>query len=126
MKKVLGLAILATLFASPALAGETFVLNQWTIQQSRTETNFNIDNVTNSTRTQDYNSSSNNIYIDGKVETEYNNGKVRKFFKDFTVQNAVSELNGSFYEETTARVWGTINTITNSYSSTHESSAGIR
>ena len=126
MKKVLGLAILATLFASPALAGETFVLNQWTIQQSRTETNFNIDNVTNSTRTQDYNSSSNNIYIDGKVETEYNNGKVRKFFKDFTVQNAGAELNGSFYQETTARVWGTINTITNSYTSTHESSAGIR
>jgi hypothetical protein len=126
MKKVLVLAILATLFASPALAGETFVLNQWTFQQSRTETNFNIDNVTNSSRTQDYNSSSNNIYIDGKVETEYNNGKVKKVFKDFTVQNAGSELSGSFYEERTARVWGTINSIMNSYTSTHESSAGIR
>jgi len=126
MKKVLGLAILATLFASPALAGETFVLNQWTIQQSRTETNFNIDNVSNSTRTQDYNSSSNNIYIDSKVETEYNNGKVGEFLKNFTVQNAGGELNGSFYQERTARVWGTINTIMNSYTSTHESSAGIR
>ncbi|WP_375512183.1 hypothetical protein [uncultured Nostoc sp.] len=126
MKKVLGLAIIATLFASPAKAGETFVLNQWTIQQSRTKTNLNIDNVTNSTRTQDYNSSSNNISIDGKVETEYNNGKIGKVFKDFIVQKAGAELNGSFYEETTARVWGTINTITNSYSSTHESSAGIR
>ena len=126
MNKVLVLAILATLFASPAKAGETFVLNQWTIQQSRTETNFNIDNVTNSTRTQDYNSSSNNIYIDGKVETEYNNGKVGKIFKDFTVQSAGAELNGSFNEETTARVWGTINTIMNSYTTSHESSAGIR
>ncbi|MEH2323246.1 MAG: hypothetical protein V7K32_06680 [Nostoc sp.] len=126
MKKVLGLVILATLFATPAKAGETFVLNQWTIQQSRTDTSLNIDNVTNSTRTQDYNSSSNNIYIDGKVQTEYNNGKVRKVFKDFTIQNAGTELNGSFSEETTARVWGTINTITNSYTSTNESSAGIR
>ncbi|MCC5629955.1 hypothetical protein LC613_18685 [Nostoc sphaeroides CHAB 2801] len=126
MKKVLGLAIIASLFASPTLAGETFVLNQWTIQQSRTKTNLNIDNITNSTRTQDYNSSSNNISIDGKVETEYNNGKVGKVFKDFTVQKAGAELNGSFYEETTARVWGTINTITNSYTSTHETSAGIR
>jgi len=76
MKQVLGLAILATLFASPALAGEAFVLNEWRIQQSRTETNFNIDTVTNSTRTQDYSSSSDKIYIDGKVETEYNNGIV--------------------------------------------------
>ncbi|MDZ8225346.1 MULTISPECIES: hypothetical protein [unclassified Nostoc] len=126
MKKVLGLSILATLLTSPALAGETFVLNQWTIQQSRTETNFNIDNVTNSNRTQDYNSSSNNIYIDRKVETEYNNGKIGEFFKNFTVQNTGGELNGSFYEERTARVWGTINTIMNSYSTTHESSAGIR
>ncbi|MCC5646594.1 hypothetical protein LC607_27500 [Nostoc sp. CHAB 5824] len=126
MKKVFGLAILATLFGSPALAGETFVLNQWTIQQSRTETNLNIDNVTNSTRTQDYNSSSNKIYIDGKVETESNNGKVGEFFKNFTVQNAGSELNGSFHEEMTARVWGTINTIMNSYTTSHESSAGIR
>ena len=126
MKKVLGLAILATLFASPALAGETFVLNQWTIQQSRTETNVNIDNVTNSTRTQDYESSSNKIYIDGKAETEYNDGKVGVFFKNFTVQNAGAELNGSFHEERTARVWGTINTIINSYTSTHENSAGIR
>ncbi|MCC5657640.1 hypothetical protein LC608_11685 [Nostoc sp. XA010] len=126
MKKVLGLAILANFLASPVLAGETFVLNQWTIQQSRTETNFNIDNVTNSTRTQDYNSSSNNIYIDSKVEAEYNNSKVGGFFKNFTVQNAGGELNGSFYEERTARVWGTINSIMNSYTSTHESSAGIR
>ena len=126
MKKVLGLSILASLFASPALAGETFVLNQWTIQQSRTETNFNIDNVTNSTRTQDYNSSSNNIYIDRKVETEYNNGKIGEFSKNFTVQNAGGELNGSFYEKRTVRVWGTINTIMNSYTTTQESSAGIR
>ncbi|MCC5599361.1 hypothetical protein [Nostoc favosum] len=126
MKKVLGLAILGTLFANPAKAGETFVLNQWTIQQSRTETNFNIDNVTNSTRTQNYNSSSNNIYIDGRVEAEYNNGKVGEVFKRFSVRNSGAELNGSFHEETTARVWGTINTIMNSYTSTHESSAGIR
>lgn len=126
MKKVLGLAILATLFASPALAGETFVLNQWKIQQSRTESNLNIDNVTNSTRTQDYNSSSSKISIDGKLETEYNNGKVGEFFQDYTIQNSGAELNGSFYKEMRTRVWGTINSIVNSYSSTRESSAGIR
>lgn len=126
MKKVVGLAILATLFTSPALAGETFVLNQWTIKGSRTETNLNIDTVTNSTRGQDYSSSSNKIYIDGEVETEYNNGTVTKSFKDFTVQNVGSQLNGSFHEEMRTRVWGTINTIMNSYTSIHESSAGIR
>lgn len=126
MKKVVGLAILATLFTSPALAGETFVLNQWTIKASRTETNLNIDTVTNSNRQEDYSSSSNKIYIDGEVETEYNNGTVIKSFKDFTVQNVGSELNGSFHEEMRTRVWGTINTIMNSYTSTHESSAGIR
>ncbi|MEA5622288.1 hypothetical protein [Nostoc sp. UHCC 0251] len=126
MKKVLGLAILATLFASPALAGETFVLNQWTVQQSRTESDLNIDNVTNSTRTQDYNTSSSKISIDGKLETEYDNGKVGEFFQDFTIQNSGAELNGSFYEEMRTRVWGTINSIVNSYSTTRESSAGIR
>ncbi|MEH1942513.1 MAG: hypothetical protein V7L01_20170 [Nostoc sp.] len=126
MKKVVGLAILATLFASPALAGETFVLNQWTIQQSRTETNTNIDTVSNSNRTQDYSSSSDKMYIDGTVETEDNNGKVGKSFKHFTVHKAGSELNGSFHEEMTTRVWGTINTIINSYTTSHESSAGIR
>jgi hypothetical protein len=126
MKKVLCLTILATLFASPAKAGETFVLNHWTTQQSRTETNLNIDNVTNSTRTQEYNSSSNQIYMDGKVENEYNNGKVEKVFKGFTFQNAGTELNGSFHEQMTTRVWGTINTIIHSYTSIHESSAGIR
>ncbi|MEH1834835.1 MAG: hypothetical protein V7L29_22930 [Nostoc sp.] len=126
MKKVLGLAILTTLFASPALAGETFVLNQWTIQGSRTETNVNIDNVTNSNRTQDYSSSSDKMYIDGTVETESNNGNVRKPFKNFTANHAGSYLNGSFHEEMTNRVWGTINTIMNSYTNSHESSAGIR
>ncbi|BBD67706.1 hypothetical protein NIES4072_49960 [Nostoc commune NIES-4072] len=126
MKQVLGLAILATLFTSPALAGETFVLNQWTIKGGRTQTNFNIDTVTNSNRTQDYSSSSDKIYIDGMVEAEYNNGKVGEYFKDFTVYNGGSELNGSFHEKMTTRVWGTINTIMNSYTSTHESSAGIR
>ncbi len=126
MNKVLGLAILATLFASPALAGETFVLNQWTVQRSRTESNLNIDNVTNSTRTQDYNSSSSKISIDGKLEAEYDNGKVGEFFQDFTIQNSGAELNGSFYKEMRTRVWGTINSIVNSYSSTRESSAGIR
>ncbi|MEH2240125.1 hypothetical protein [Nostoc sp.] len=126
MKKVVGLAILATLFTSPALAGETFVLNQWTIQGSRTETNLNIDIVTNSNRTQDYSSSSDKMYIDGTVETEYNNGNVRKSVKNYTLQNTGSELNGSFNEKMTTRVWGTINTIMNSYTSSHESSAGIR
>ncbi|NDJ24871.1 hypothetical protein GS682_25150 [Nostoc sp. B(2019)] len=116
MKKVLSLAILATLFASPALAGETFVLNQWRINGSRTKTSLTIDNTTYSTRTEDYNSSSSKMYIDGKFETEYNNGKVGESFKDFTVHHAGSELNGSFHEEMTTRVWGTINTIMNSCS----------
>ncbi|MCC5617745.1 hypothetical protein LC605_22165 [Nostoc sp. CHAB 5836] len=126
MKKVVGLAILATLFTSPALAGETFVLNQWTIKGNRTETNINIDTVTNSTLVQDYNSWSDKMYIDHTGETEYNNGNVRESVKNFTVHRTGSYLNGSFHQDMTNRVWGTVNTIMNTYTSIHESSAGIR
>lgn len=126
MKKVLGLAVLATFFTTPATAGGTFVFNQWKSQQGRTEVLYNIDSTTYSTNHDNYNSSANKMYIDGKVETEENNGRITKSFEGVTVHNAGSELNGSYYEQNTTRVWGTIHTITNSYTNSHETSAGIR
>jgi hypothetical protein len=117
MKKILSLLTLATLFSSPALAGETFVLNQWKIQQGRTKVDSNIDSTIYSNFNENYNFSTNKIQIERQGTERLN---------DFTVHNSGSYVNGSFYEETTTRVWGTINTITNSYTRSHESSAGIR
>jgi hypothetical protein len=117
MKKVLCVAILATLFTTPALADETFVLNQWKILQSRTKVNLNIDSTIYSTRNEDYSSSSSKISFDNQVP-ESLTGR--------TINRASSYLNGSLYEENTTRVFGTVNTITNSYTRFHESSAGVR
>lgn len=126
MKIIFGLAIIASFFSTPAFAGEAFVFNQWRMQQSRTDVNYNIDSTTYSNRNEDYSSSSNKLYIDGKVTTSNNNAQTVESFKDFTIHHAGSSVNGSFREETRNRIWGTINTIINSYSYTHESSAGIR
>ncbi|PSB03573.1 hypothetical protein [Merismopedia glauca] len=109
MKKILILAILTTLFAAPAFAGDLFVFGQWTLKHERTEEDTDIDYTTTSNRREDYSSSSNSIY-----------------FKGNTVHRAGSELIGTFHEENKTRVWGKSNTITNSYERTQESSAGIR
>lgn len=109
MKKVLGLAVLATFFSNPAFAGQVFVFNQWTLKQERTEAETNVDYTIRSNRREEHHSSSNTTHIEGNA-----------------VHRGASELRSTFSEDNTTRVWGTINTITNSYSSIHESSAGIR
>jgi hypothetical protein len=109
MKKVLGLAILSALWATPAVAGNTFAFSQWTIKQDRNETETNVDYTTRSSFKKEYSSSSDTTHIEGN-----------------TIDRAASRLSGSFREDNTTRVWGTINTITNSYRSIHETSAGIR
>ncbi|PSB01726.1 hypothetical protein [Merismopedia glauca] len=109
MKKVLGLALLTALFASPAFGGEVFVFNQWTIKHEREETEVNLDRTIISTRNEEYNSLSDQLYFDDK-----------------TIHQAASRLSGTFREDNTIRLWGTINTVKNSYNSIHETSAGIR
>jgi hypothetical protein len=109
MKTVLSLAVLTTFFASPALAGDVFVFNQWTIKHNREESEVNVDYTTTSNNKKEYTSRSETLY-----------------FEDKTIHRAGSSLSGSFREDNTTRVRGTINTITNSYRSIHETSAGIR
>jgi dipeptidase len=126
MKKVLSLAILATLVSNPAFAGNPSVSSRWQFNRNRTENNYNIDSTTNSTLSQEYSSESNTMFFEGKVKTELKEDGYRESFENFTIHNAGSSQNGSFHEENTTRVWGTINSVNNSYTNTSESSAGIR
>jgi hypothetical protein len=126
MKKVLGLAILATFLATPAFAGETFVRNEWTDSHSKTDTNLKLDSHTTSTRNEDYTSWAKKIYIDGDVDTKYTWGGKEVSFDEFTVHAAGSNLAGSFHENVVTKIGGTIKTITNTYTNSHETSAGVR
>jgi hypothetical protein len=126
MKKVLSIAILATLVSNPAFAGNPSASSRWQFNRNRTENNYNIDSTTNSTLNQEYSSQSNTMFFEGKVKTELKEDGYTESFDNFTIHNAGSSQNGSFHQETTERVWGTINIINNSYTNTSESSAGVR
>ncbi|MBW4425626.1 MAG: hypothetical protein KME50_14550 [Nostoc desertorum CM1-VF14] len=123
MKKILGLAILATFFATPAFAGETFVRNEWTDSHSKTYSDLNLHSTTHSTRNEDYSSWADKVYIDGGINTKGKNGVS---FNDFTVHSAASELEGSFHESILSKIEGTIKTITETDTTAHETSAGVR
>lgn len=124
MKKVLGLAILASCIATPALAGETFVRNVWTNSNSRTVTDLNIDSKTISNRYEKYSSTADKIFIDGSIQP----GKLGlpSNYKDYTVHRASSNLEGTFNEDIVTRVLGNIKTYTNVYTESHETTAGVR
>jgi hypothetical protein len=130
MKKILGFAILASFLATPAFAGETFVRNEWTNSNSHTDSKLNLDSKTTSTRKEDYSSWAEKIYIDGDVEANVCKtkcgGSTEVSFDDFTIHAAGSELNGHFKEDVVTKVYGTINTVTKSYSNSHETTAGVR
>ncbi|MDM9381449.1 hypothetical protein QUB80_12130 [Chlorogloeopsis sp. ULAP01] len=126
MKKVLGLAILAAFFATPALAGETFVRNEWTNSHTTTKTNLNLDSKTYSTRNEKYESWADKIYVDGDVDVKYTWGGKEVAFDDFTVHTAGSSLYGNYHESNYTKVYGTIHSIMNSYSNAHETTAGVR
>ncbi len=125
MKKVLGLAILASLIATPALAGETFVRNEWTKTNSHTDTDLYLDSKTTSVRKELYDSSAYKEYYssDSSQGTDYN---IDGATKDFTYHTASSGLWGKFTETNDTHVYGTIVTKTDSYSSAHETSSGVR
>jgi hypothetical protein len=128
MKKVLGLAILAAFFATPALAGETFVRNEWTNSHTQTKTDLKLDSHTNSYRNEYYASWADKIYKDGDVSYKYDwySGTELVSFDDFTVHSAGSYLYGNYHENNYTKVYGTINSIMNSYSNAHETTAGVR
>jgi hypothetical protein len=127
MKKVLGLTLVTlTLLAPPAVAGEVFAFSQWTIKHTRTDTDDEVDYTTTSRVNEQYSSWTNSITIEGKAKTENNEGKSGESSDKFTVHRTNSFLGGDFQEERTDRVWGTINTVTNTYTRIYEGSAGIR
>ena len=154
MKKAVGLAIMASLFAFPTVAGETFVRNETIHRTSRTETSLNIDTVTNSNRTEHYNSYSEKISFDGNVAKSVNsstapNGFQQQFVNGsstlklsnladddnyaeayrvngLTIHRSGSSLKGTFIEDTTSRVTGTVYSVVNETYRSHETTAGVR
>jgi hypothetical protein len=143
MKKVLSLALFATLVSAPAFAGETYVKNEDSWSDSVTKTNLNIDSHTDSIRTEGYTSYADKIYLDGEIDVKGGHGggcksacgnEVRKggsgspdvSFDKFTVHTAGSYLEGSYTENSWTDVNGTIHTTTNAYTKGHETSAGVR
>lgn len=125
MKKVLGLTILTSLIATPALAGETFVRNEWTNSHSRTVTDLNIDSKTISNRYEKYTTTADKLFIDGSIKPG-KTGISSKNYKDYTVHRATSKLEGKFNEDIVTRVVGNIKTYTNVYTESHETTAGVR
>ncbi|BAY82093.1 hypothetical protein NIES267_15710 [Calothrix parasitica NIES-267] len=146
MKKVLGLAFLASFIATPVLAGETFVRNEWSNSHSVTKTNLRLDSHTNSHRNEDYASYSKKFYYEGGIKknagedysssNSFNESETKeygsyapekKYGSGYSTEHyAGSVLVGSFKEKTYDNVRGTIKTRTYQNSNAHETSAGIR
>jgi hypothetical protein len=129
MKKAFGLAILATLLAAPAFAGETFVRNEDFNSHTYTETDLYLDSKTESHRDETYSSWADKIYIDGEVDFGKCDKKCQSTeisFKDLTVHKAGAELEGTFWEKNTTYLYGDIYSETNAYSEGHETSAGVK
>ena len=122
MKKVLGLAILASLIATPALAGETFVRNEWTDTNSVTKTNLHLNSDTSSNRYEKYDSSADKIYVDGDLKY----GAKGISFDELSVHKASAGLWGTYTETNYTNVAGSINTHTYTDSYAHETSSGVR
>ena len=62
--KVLGLAIVASIVAAPAFAGETYVRNEWSNTRSYTDTNLHVKNATLSARDEWYGSYATKLYVE--------------------------------------------------------------
>ena len=122
MKKVLGLAILASLIATPALAGETFVRNESTDSHSITKTDLHLDSKTYSNRYEKYDSTADKIYVDGSVKADYQGIS----FDELSVHKASAGLWGTYYETNYTNVSGDIDTLTVTKSNAHETTSGVR
>ncbi|WP_375502681.1 hypothetical protein [uncultured Nostoc sp.] len=126
MKKVLGLALLATFLATPAFAGETFVRDENSWSDSITKTDLRLDSKTFSQRNEKYDSWAEKDYVDGNINISTPAGGTDISFDKFTNNTAGSELYGKYSETNWTNLGGTINTRTNSYTNAHETSAGVR
>ncbi|WP_375512182.1 hypothetical protein [uncultured Nostoc sp.] len=126
MKKVLGLAILATFLATPAFAGETFVGDENSWSNSVTKTDLTLDSKTFSQRNEKYGSWAEKDYVDGAINISTPASGTDISFDKFTNNTAGSELYGKYSETNWTKLGGTINTTTHSYTDAHETSAGVR
>ncbi|MCC5620827.1 hypothetical protein [Nostoc sp. CHAB 5715] len=126
MKKVLGLAILATFLATPAFAGETFVRNEDSWSDSVTKTDLTLDSKTFSQRNEKYSSWAEKDYVDGAIDISTPASGTEISFDKFINNTAGSELYGKYSETNWTKLGGTINTTTNAYTNGHETSAGVR
>ena len=162
MKKVLGLTIVTFFITSPAWAGDTFVRNETIHRTNRTETSLEIDTVTNSNRTEHYNSYAEKISINGNTVRQINqaqsspvqdNNSQHEFINSnsalrlsnvglnddnyaevyningpsgMTIHRSGSALTGTFVEDITTRVKGTVYSVTNETFRSHETTAGVR
>ncbi|PSB03572.1 hypothetical protein [Merismopedia glauca] len=153
MKKAFGIAILASLFATPAFAGETFVDNTDHWSNSTTNTNLHLDSYTNSIRDEKYNSWADKDYKEAKrtdgstysfnenydgssscksyqceFSSEFSIASTQEAFDKFGYSHntAGADLNGTYKETNNTRVYGTIDTVTNAYTDGHTTSAGVR
>lgn len=133
--KVLGLAIAASIIAVPALAGETYVRNEWTDTKGYTDTNLHLNSTTTSTRNEWYDANADKVYLDGDVslkggldhkERKSQEPKSTVSFDDFTVHTASSSLWGNFQEKVNTTVKGSIFSHLETTSNSHETSAGVR
>jgi hypothetical protein len=140
MKKALGLAIVATFLATPALAGETFVRNEDSWSHSKTYTNLKLDSKTYSARIEKYGSEAHKVYFEGDKYDSSNVSEVsastvacdswcdptKGSDDSFSKHTASSYLKGFYYETNYTKLGGTIKTKTHTYTDAHETSAGVR
>ena len=124
--KVLGLAIVASIVAAPAFAGETYVRNEWSKTRSYTDTNLHLNSHTNSTRNEAYGSFAYKEYTDGDVNFQGGKRGITVSYDDYSEHTAGSLLLGKFKETNYTGVSGNIKTYTNTNSNYHETSGGVR
>jgi hypothetical protein len=126
--KVLGLAIAASIVATPAFAGETYVRNESINSWGNTDTKLNIHSTTESTRNEAYGSFAYKEYTDGDVTQQggYWGKPLTVSYEDYTEHTAGSLLVGKFTESIHTTVGGHINSYSAFNSNSHETSAGVR
>lgn len=104
MNKILAsfTSITITLFTtSPAQAGDTFVRNDTVYRTNRTKTSLEIDTVTNSNRTEHYNTYSEKIFLEGNLikqtnQPQFSSRQDDDFQQEFVNNNSVLKLSNVY------------------------------
>ena len=124
--KVLGLAIIASIIAAPAFAGETYVRNESIDSWGYTKTDLDMKSKTQSDRHEVYGSFAYKEYTDGDITKKFGRGGLEVDYDEYSEHTAGSLLVGKFNESNTTKVWGDIYSFSKFKSNAHETSAGVR